>query len=139
MNPQPTSTWRPHGAMPPGHSRTQCALWTPEESVSYSELAAQVEHLAACLDEAGIRRGHTIASILWTRKHLAVVLLALARLGAINVPLDPALPKNRLLSILEDAGPLFILSDDPAACADFSLPCITIDGTTGKILHRGIS
>jgi|GEM_PF-1123693 len=110
----------------------RCALWTPEDSVSYSELAAQVDHLAACLHEAGIRRGQTVASILWTRKHLAVVLLALARLGAINVPLDPALPKNRLLSILEDAGPSIILSDDPGACTDLSMPCITIDGKTGK-------
>ena len=108
------------------------AIWTPEASTSYSELAAQVDHLAACLQEAGVTHGQTVASILWTRKHLAVVLLALARLGAINVPLDPALPKNRLLSIIEDAGPQIILTDDPGACADFSLNCITVDGATGK-------
>ena len=71
------------------------------------------------LQEAGVKPGQTVASILWTRKHLAVVLLALARLGAINVPLDPALPEKRLRSIIDDAGPVMILSDDPEACADF--------------------
>jgi amino acid adenylation domain-containing protein len=115
-----------------GRFTAECAIWTPDASVSYAELAAKVDHLAARLDEAGIRRGHNVASLLENRQHLAVILLALARLGAIHVPLDPALPANRLLSILEDAGPLVILSDDPVACADFSLPCITIDGKSGK-------
>ena len=109
-----------------------CALWTPEEAISYDQLDAQVEHLAACLHEAGVSYGQTVASILWSRKHLAVVLLAMARIGAINVPLDPALPKNRQLTILADASPLLMVSDDPAACADFSLPCVTVDGASGK-------
>jgi len=111
---------------------SRCALWTPGSKVSYAELGAQVEHLAACLQEAGVCAGQTVASILWTRKHLAVVLLGLARVGAVNVPLDPALPKNRLRTILDDAGPVLILSDDLAACADFLLPCLAIDGSTGK-------
>ncbi len=109
-----------------------CALWTPAEAITYDQLDAQVEHLAACLQEAGVSHGQTVASILWSRKHLAVVLLAMARIGAINVPLDPALPKNRQLTILEDASPLLIVSDDPADCADFSLPCVTVNGASGK-------
>jgi amino acid adenylation domain-containing protein len=109
-----------------------CALWTPEEAIRYDQLDAQVQHLAACLQEAGVIHGQTVASILWSRKHLAVVLLAMARIGAINVPLDPALPKNRQLTILEDASPLLVVSDNPAACADFSLPCVTVEGASGK-------
>lgn len=111
---------------------SQCALWTPDSSLTYAELAAQVEHLAAMLAEAGVRNGQTVASILWARKHLAVVLLAVARVGAINVPLDPTLPKNRLLSIIEDAGPCIIVSDSREGCADFSLPCVTVNGLSGK-------
>lgn len=61
------------------------------------------------------------------------MVLALARLGAIHVPLDPALPENRLRSILEDSAPLFILSDQPEAYAGFSPPCIRIDGASGEI------
>lgn len=114
------------------HHGPACALWTPEESLSYEQLAARVEHLAARLQEAGVGRGRTVASILWSRKHLAVVLLAMARVGAINVPLDPALPKNRLLSILEDASPLLVVSDDPAACAEFPMTCLPVDGLAEK-------
>jgi amino acid adenylation domain-containing protein len=109
-----------------------CALWTPDEAFTYGQLAAQVEHLAACLQEAGVLRGQNVASILWSRKHLAVVLLAMARIGAVNVPLDPALPKNRLLTIIEDSSPRLIVSDDPTRCADFPIPWLTVDGTSGK-------
>ena len=109
-----------------------CAIWTPDSTVTYAELAAQVNHLAERLQEAGVGKGTTVASILWDRKYLAVVLLALARLGAINVPLDPTLPQTRLRVIINDAGPLLILSDDPQACADITLPCLPIDGMTGR-------
>jgi amino acid adenylation domain-containing protein len=109
-----------------------CALWTPDEAISYDQLGAQVEHLAACLMEAGVSHGQNVASILWSRKHLAVVQLALARIGAVNVPLDPALPKNRLFTIIEDAAPLLAISDDPERCANFSLPWLKVDGASGK-------
>jgi non-ribosomal peptide synthetase component F len=109
-----------------------CALWTPEEAIRYEDLDAQVEHLAACLQEAGVGHGQKVASILWSRKYLAVVLLALARIGAVNVPLDPALPKSRQLTIIGDAAPLLLVSDDPARCADFQLPWLTVDGASGK-------
>ena len=116
-----------------GKFSDQFALWTPEKSVSYAELAAQVEHLAARLHEAGVKPGQPVANLLDAREHLACVVLALARLGAIHVPLDPALPENRLRIILEDSAPLFILSDQPEACASFSPPCIRIDGASGNI------
>ncbi len=112
---------------------TRDAIWTTEGAITYSELDAQVEHLAARLQEAGLAPGLTVASMLWNRRNLAVVLLAVARVGAINVPLDPTLPQNRLRAIIDDAGPLFILSDDLGACAEFSLPCTEVDGMTGKV------
>ncbi|MEO8615847.1 MAG: amino acid adenylation domain-containing protein [Luteolibacter sp.] len=118
---------------------TRNAIWTTDGAIGYSELAAQVEHLAACLQEAGLGPGHTVASMLWNRRNLALVLLAVARVGAINVPLDPTLPQNRLRAIIDDAGPLLILSDDRAACAEFSLPCTEVDGMTGKTCATELS
>ena len=110
----------------------ECAIWTPEVAVTYAELGAQVEHLAACLLDAGVKPGQTVASLLRTRKHLSLVMLALARVGGINVPLDPALPETRLRAIIDDAGPLLILSDFPDSCSGIQLPCIAVDGSSGK-------
>lgn len=111
---------------------TECALWTPVESLSYKELDAQVQHLAAVLHEAGAKSGAPVASLLQSRKHLALVTLAIARIGAIHVPLDPALPSKRMSVILADAVPVLILADSPAACGEFDLPCVVVDGSTGK-------
>ena len=116
-----------------------CAIWTTDGEISYSNLAAQVEHLAALLQDAGFGPGRTVASMLWNRRNLALVLLAVARVGAIYVPLDPTLPENRLRAIIDDAGPLLILSDDPAACAHFSLPCIEVNGMIGKSCTADLS
>jgi amino acid adenylation domain-containing protein len=111
---------------------SHCALWVQGTAVSYAELAAQVDHLAARLQEAGVKRGHNIASMLKARSELAVAVLALARLGAINIPLDPILPEQRLRSIIEETGPVMILCDHPDACAKFHLPTLAMDGASGK-------
>ncbi len=113
-------------------SPSNCALWTPDGSLTYAELAAQVEHLAELLHQNGVRSGQPVASILRTRQNISLVLLALARLGAINVPLDPALPENRLKTIIGAAQPVLILCDDPKAAALFTLPHLVVTGETGN-------
>jgi amino acid adenylation domain-containing protein len=103
------------------------ALLTGEETLTYAELGARVEHLAARLHEAGVKAGQPVASLLRHRKHLALVLLAVSRVGAINVPLDPALPANRLDSILEDAGPVLVIGDQGEDSAMFPQPFLLLD------------
>lgn len=100
---------------------------------SYADLDARAEHLAAALEASGIGAGATVASILWQRKHVALVQIAVARVGAIHVPLDPALPENRIRTILADAQPQLLLSDDPAQCRELSPRIVPVDGGTGEI------
>lgn len=138
------TSWESGGeAAPPRHLATawreaaethsaQCAIWAPDSAITYAELAAQVEHLAAGLQEAGVASGHHVASRLLIRKNLSIALLALARLGAINIPLDTALPEKRLHAIMEDAKPSLILCDSLAASEGFELPCFIVDGAVGK-------
>ncbi len=108
------------------------ALWTPESRLTFAELGAQVSHLAALLIEAGIKSGQAVASILRDRKYLALVLLALARTGAVNVPLDPALPRNRLRMIIDDADPRLVLIDTQEDRGMFTQPSIVVEGAVGK-------
>lgn len=111
---------------------TQCAIKTPDGTVTYAELDAQVEHLAACLQDAGVKPGQTVASLLTNRAYLSVVMLAIARVGGIHVPLDPALPDKRLSAIIDDAAPVLLLCDSPDSCADIQLPCVAVCGSGGK-------
>ena len=113
---------------------TACAVWTPDGSWTYGELGARVEHLAALLLEADVQPGQTVASILRNRKNLSLVMLALARIGAINVPLDPALPEIRLKGIIDDSSPSLILCDKQEDASATSLPSIVIDGeSVGRV------
>jgi amino acid adenylation domain-containing protein len=117
---------------------TRCAIWTPDKAITFAELDAQVEHLAACLHEVGVKPGQTVASLLMVRENLSVVVLALARLGGIHVPLDPALPESRLRAIIDDAGPVLLLSDSPDSHVDFQLPRVAVSGSIGKTCAAGI-
>lgn len=109
-----------------------CAIWTPDGSLTYAELAAQVEHLAELLQQNGVRAGQPVASILRIRQNISLVLLALSRLGAINVPLDPTLPENRLKTIIDGAKPVLFLCDRPDDASLFTLPHLVVTGETGK-------
>ncbi len=106
---------------------TNPALLTGADTLTYAELGARVEHLAARLHEAGVEAGQPVASLLRQRKHLAQVLLAVSRVGAINVPLDPSLPANRLVSILEDAGPVLIIGDQGEDSPRFPQPFLLLN------------
>ncbi len=111
---------------------SRCALWTPEGSWSYAELGAQVEHLAAGIQEAGVLPGERVACISRIRRNLPLMLLALARAGAIHVPLDPVLPDKRLQGIIDEAGPSLLLIDSREDESLFQVPCLMVDGAAGK-------
>ena len=97
------------------------AIVTKEGTITYRELDAHARNLAAQLVDSNIVCGATVASYLKERQHLAAVLLATSYVGAIHVPLDPALPDNRLHAIIEDAAPRIVISDDPDDCQHLGL------------------
>lgn len=101
-------------------------------SISYADLNERAEHLAARLEDEGVQHGSVVASLVIDRAHGPEVMLAIARLGAIHVPLDPDLPNQRRHDILENSQPCLILSDEPSRCDGFSLKCIAVDGNKGR-------
>jgi len=108
------------------HSRN-AAIDGGDVVLSYAELDMVVADLAARLHAAGVRRGDRVAGWLMDRRHLAVALLACSRVGAIHVPLDPALPETRIHEIIEDATPAWMVTDDTDADLRFELPVIPIE------------
>ncbi|MCG8312765.1 MAG: amino acid adenylation domain-containing protein [Pseudomonadales bacterium] len=78
-----------------------------EDKVSYQDLNSRVNYLAQLLKEQGIGKGKAkgdrVGVCLKRTPALPVTLLALMRLGAAYVPLDPEYPQARLAYIAEQA------------------------------------
>jgi non-ribosomal peptide synthetase component F len=73
-------------------------------ALSYAELDARANQLARFLGAQGVQRGSLVAVAMERGVEMTVALLAVLKAGAAYLPLDPALPRPWLASMLEDAG-----------------------------------
>lgn len=80
-------------------------------SLSYGDLDARAEKLAARLAEAGIVRGHRVALLLEDTGDLVSSMLAVVKCGAAYIPLDLAYPAERVARILEETNAPVMLTD----------------------------
>ena len=90
------------------------ALVHNDNKVSYKELNASANLLARGLAKRGLQH-HDVVGLAVSRSiDLLVVMLAVLKLGAAYVPIDPSFPTEHINHMVEDAGPKFILlSDSP--------------------------
>ncbi|MEU5837255.1 amino acid adenylation domain-containing protein [Streptomyces diacarni] len=89
-------------ARTPGNS----AVVFEDRAVSYRELDARAEHLAATLTERGAGPEQFVALLLPRSVDLIVAMLAVLKTGAGYVPIDPQSPADRVTYILDDARPV---------------------------------
>lgn len=92
------------------------ALVYGEMSLSYAELMRRMEELAAALHAAGARAGDRVGIRAARSPAMVVAQLAVRRLGAAFVPLDPTTPDERLAVIVEDAGLKLVI--EAQACGE---------------------
>ncbi|MGW8327946.1 amino acid adenylation domain-containing protein [Streptomyces sp. NPDC055897] len=90
---------------------TQCALDGTTRSLTYGELAAAKDELAAALRAAGVRPGRRVAVAVPRTIEQVVALVAIVSAGGAYVPLDLAYPDERLEYVLADAAPQAVLVD----------------------------
>ncbi|HVV11096.1 AMP-binding protein [Amycolatopsis sp.] len=125
---------------------------TAGTAFSWSQLDSAVNGLAGELAAKGIGRGDRVALRLPTSADFATALFAVARLGAIAVPISPLAPKPELDTTLQHSGAKLVLSRDaeegvlPSAESEESLESVGGDediavlsytsGTTGPA--RGV-
>ncbi|RGD62650.1 amino acid adenylation domain-containing protein [Kitasatospora xanthocidica] len=88
------------------------ALVAGEERLDYAELDARAERLARRLATTGAGPERLVALRLPRTADLVVAVLAVWKVGAGYLPLDPALPWERVVYVLEDAGPALFLDED---------------------------
>ncbi|WEN15095.1 non-ribosomal peptide synthase/polyketide synthase [Rhodanobacter sp. AS-Z3] len=90
---------------------TTIAVSDATRSLDYAALNSSANRLAHLLIAQGIRANERIAICLDRGVDLAVAILATLKAGAAYVPLDPAYPAERLVHILADATPRYLLVD----------------------------
>ena len=99
------------------------------QRVSYAELDARADAIAASLCAAGIERGALVAICLDRSPDMVAALLGVHRAGAAYLPLDPDFPAARLDYIVRDAGAAALLTEARLAetLPGCTLPRILID------------
>ncbi|MFD5028670.1 amino acid adenylation domain-containing protein, partial [Streptomyces sp. NPDC058373] len=105
------------------------ALTSGDELLTYAELDARANQLAHHLRECGVRREDPVAVCLPRSTDLVVAALAVLKAGGSYLPVDPALPRERVAWMLAEscvrtavttsalAGLLGAPDDDPADAA----------------------
>jgi non-ribosomal peptide synthetase-like protein len=91
-------------------SPDRIALTCESESLSYAELEARANKLAHYLRRLGVRPGDRVGLLLDRSINLYVGLLAIFKSGGAFVPLDPALPQDRLAFIIDDADLGYVIT-----------------------------
>ncbi|HEX7840380.1 MAG TPA: amino acid adenylation domain-containing protein [Kofleriaceae bacterium] len=86
------------------------ALADGRRSYTFAELDDLSTNFAAYLVSRGVQRGDRIAFCATKSAPLIVALLGCLKAGAIYVPVDRKLPKDRLRFILEDVGPRLVVT-----------------------------
>jgi amino acid adenylation domain-containing protein len=85
------------------------------DDLSYGELIARADRLAAHLAGIGVRRGMLVAISMERSASLLVALLAVWKIGAAYVPVDPAYPADRRAYMLSDSAAAVVLTDAASA------------------------
>ncbi|MFI5716315.1 amino acid adenylation domain-containing protein [Nocardia sp. NPDC051750] len=102
---------------------TDTVLVAGDERWSGAELGARVYRLVRYLRDQGVRTGDLVGVALPRTADLMVALLAVWRAGATYLPLDPEHPVPRLRTMIDDATPALVLTDNTLAA---ELDCRTV-------------
>jgi crotonobetaine/carnitine-CoA ligase len=86
-------------------------LRTDDGSLSFADAAGQVARLARRLAEEGVRAQDLVLVTARTTPPYLLSWLALATLGAVAVPVDPALAPAELAGFLHQVRPRFVVTD----------------------------
>ncbi|GJH31342.1 amino acid adenylation domain-containing protein [Paraburkholderia hospita] len=94
---------------------------------SYAALGERSARLATALGSMGLERGDRCAIMVPRSRDTLALMLAILRLGAVYVPLDPAYPKAQLDFIVADCSPRLIIADGAALASIGGLDGVLID------------
>lgn len=100
------------------HGDDPFLLWEPR-SLSFAEVSERSRNLAAALAQLGVEAGDRVALLLPGRPEFVVSFFALARLGALSVPLDPRTPTPELRYLLRHSEAVAVITMERYAGVDY--------------------
>ncbi|ORY60966.1 uncharacterized protein BCR38DRAFT_349734 [Pseudomassariella vexata] len=109
------------------------ALTCANTTLTFGELNAFANRFARVLVQQGVTNGNLIGVALDRSVDLVAVLLAVWKTGATYVPIDPALPAERIKQMMDDACPKLLITggNTPDAFASWRSVCLSVD----ELLH----
>ncbi len=105
-----------------------------DQHLSYAELQSQASELASHLRACGVGPDSLVGVFLERSAQAIIALVAILKAGGAYLPLDPAYPSERIATILEDAQPIVLVTEQemrnqlPAHAAK----TIYLDGATAQ-------
>ncbi|MGZ8937609.1 MAG: non-ribosomal peptide synthetase, partial [Limisphaerales bacterium] len=96
------------------------------ETLTYQELDLRANALASKLLKGGAGVGALVGILLERSPEMVISLLAVSRIGAAYVPLDPSFPEERLTFMVNDAGLQSTITSESLAQRADALGCSSI-------------
>ncbi|MCL6733984.1 non-ribosomal peptide synthetase [Streptomyces neyagawaensis] len=109
-----------------------------QRALTYAELAAEAEHMAARLAEMGVLPGDRVGVMMRHSADLLVAILGVLRARAAYVPIDPDYPDQRKGFLAADSGIKILIVDGAqgAQGTPTSLPVTTLAPDRGRLPPR---
>lgn len=95
-------------------------------ALTYEELNAKAEYVAASIQFKGIRSGDIVGIMLNRSLDMIVCVLAVLKLGAAYLPLDPNLPDERVNYMLSDSGAKLVIVNDRFVQYDVNIDFVNL-------------
>ncbi|MGB5953428.1 MAG: AMP-binding protein, partial [Ornithinimicrobium sp.] len=107
---------------------------TQINAITYAEMEIYSARLAGALRDIGVGRGQAVVVLMANSVEQVVVWFALARLGALHVPVNTALVGARLHHVLAISRPVLVVADEDLT------DHVNVDGALGSgitvVVHR---
>lgn len=116
------------------------AIRFQETTITYSQLISGIDTYAKGLQAAGLKTGMYAGVMLDRGPEMMYSLLAIMRLGAAYIPIDPIFPEQRIQYMLNDSKTTLLICEDrfrficPETCQAFSPDQITALSNSGGTL-----
>lgn len=89
----------------------RCAVMHRDQHLTYLQLEQQANHLATRLRAEGVVAGQVVALLMPRIPAMVVATLAILKVGAVYLPIDPDYPEDRINFLLQDSGAGHLLVD----------------------------
>jgi len=90
--------------------KNKVALLVDNTKITYGDILEQVDNLAAYLSDKGVKEGDRVALFLRNSPEFIYSIFAVAKLGAILVPINTFLKEEELSYILENSESTFLIA-----------------------------